>query len=161
QPGFDFLDLGDGRLGAIVAGRRVTVRGGQATVIDEAPVPDLKERAAIPPPLGEGWLFFGERSVHFARSFEGPMSRIVDSMSDPRVGIGYGVVLVEVGGRKQLIDVLTRRTVPFPIPNLAEMFGLATGEVAARNERGEVYLARGRGKPFKKVATRRPVELIA
>lgn len=167
-PGIDFSDLGDGRLGAVVNGRRVVVGAGKASVLDGASLPDgapavsLPPCLGLPPSLGGGWLFVRETSLYFSRAFDSEVRVVVEGMTDPHVGIGYGSVLVEVaGGKKRLVELATGRVLPSPVPDLAEIFSLASGEVAARTKSGALYLARRHDTPFTKIATARPVDRLA
>src|SRR5262245_10162601 len=61
-----FRSLGDGRLAAIVASRRVIWSSGATVVLEVKAVDDLREFQRIPGALGGGWLFLGEHSVRFA-----------------------------------------------------------------------------------------------
>jgi hypothetical protein len=166
-PGLDFADIEGGRLGAVVNGRRVVWSADKATVIDVEPLPggassmSAPPSVAVPAALGGGWLFLRDNGLYFARSFEGEVRLVVSGPIELAFGIGYGAVLVEVGNQRRLVELETGRTLPLPVPGLVELFSLPSGEVAARTQSGALYLARGRDRPFTKIATPHPVVRLA
>jgi hypothetical protein len=154
-PGEMFRDLGDGRRYAIASSRRVIVQDGKARLIDEHTVEDLGRPSRIPERLGGGFLFIGDRTVRFAKEFDGALIPVTSTTSKPddlRVGVGHGRVLVDTGEPPPKLYALpSGKPLPLEPPGLLQLFGTPQGMVAAVDAKHELYLSEATGAPFKKL----------
>lgn len=154
-PGQEFLDIGSGRRGAVVRGRRVVVDGAHVTLVDDKPIAGLGRPRRVPDGLGGGFVFVGSSGLWSARSFDGPLVTIVSGGNATELGFGIDQVQV----KESTFELSTGKPVPPPVSNLAQLFGLPSGQVAARAKNGDAYLSTAKGKPFVPVA--KGVEQIA
>lgn len=153
-PSAAFVDIGGARRGAIVADRRVVLeelddatKTTRVTVIDSPPIVGLGPPHRVPEALGGGWVFVGRDGVWTARAFEGPLVTI---MRGPVRDVGFGIDRVFVDG--ETYELATGKSVPPPVPDTVELFGLGSGQVVARTKKDEVYYSPAKGKPFLRVA---------
>lgn len=157
-----FLDLGDGRRGAVIGGRRIILQGTKADVIDAKPIVALGLQRRVPAALGGGWLFVGDKHVYFGATYDGVLRLLASDVDASQgVGVGHDVVLFHGASGPVAIQPSTGARVPPPIANAEQLFGMKTGEVAARTKSGDVFLSLGKGRPFAKVSGATNVEMIA
>lgn len=157
-----FHDLGDGRRGAVIGGRRIILQGSKANLVDAKPIAALGLQRRVPAALGGGWLFVGEKHVYFGATYDGELRLLASDVdAEHGVGVGHDVVLVHGASGAVAVQPSTGARVPPPVANAEQLFGLKTGEVAARTKSGDILLSLGKGKPFTKVAGASKVEMIA
>lgn len=162
-----FRDLGDGRRGAVTGGRRIVLtqklvsgEGGTASVVDAKPLAGLGQGRRVPHLLGGGWLFVSEHHLYFGRAYDGALRLVASDLEESDVGVGHDLVLVRTPQGVDAYELSSGNKVALPVPNAEQIFGLKTGEVAARTGTGDVFLSAGRGKPFVKVAGTRRIEML-
>ena len=152
-PGKAFEDIGGGKRGAIVNGRRVLLENGSATTLDDKRVEGLDRPRRVPETLGGGWIFAGT-SVYVGKRYDGALTLL----GAGEIG-GFGHDCVLVGGTTYALS--TGKKIAPPVADAEQLFGLPSGQVAVRTKNGDVHFSSGKGKPFGKVAGASGVEQIA
>ena len=147
-PGHAFHAIGGQRSAAVVGNVRVTLDGRGAHAVDTARVADLGRFATLPETLGGGVLFVGDRTVRFAPKFDGALVEVAQ-VPDVEVGIGYRSVFVRSRTAKtapRLFDLPSGKEIPMPVPALVSLYGTPSGLVGAFDEKGALFVARGKNK---------------
>jgi len=149
-----FRDIGGGVRAAVVGGRRITITGTDASVLDRQPIDDLGRPHRIPEALGSGWLFLGETHVRFATSFDAAPKLVTRVARGPlRVGVGRGQVLVDAPpDPPSVYSLAEQKKLPAPVPGVRQLFGTPQGLVAAVDDKGKLWVSTHAGTPFKELS---------
>jgi hypothetical protein len=153
-PSDAFREVGGGVRAAVVGGRRITITGAEASVLDRQPIEDLGRAHRIPASLGGGWLFVGETHVRVATSFDAAPKLVASATRGPlRVGVGRGQVLVD-GPHvpPSLYSLADQQKVPAPVPGIRQLFGTPGGVVAAVDDKGQLWVSVNAGTPFRELS---------
>jgi hypothetical protein len=143
-----FTDLGDGRRGATINGRRIVLEGTNTRIVDETPIADLGKARKMPDALGGGWIFVGTKALSFAKTFDGPLVPIAKE-SGAFMNAGFAFDRVLMNGKTYVLS--TGKPVAPVVPNAVEMFGLSTGHVVIRTRNNDVWFSPRSDKPFTRV----------
>ncbi|MCA9597243.1 MAG: hypothetical protein KC776_28210 [Myxococcales bacterium] len=146
-PGDIFRHFDNGKQAAVVAGRRILISDGEATVLDEKPLPGLGRPVRVPELLGGGVLFTSDSHVYFASAFEAAPRLITRrASSEARIGVGRSQVFVEGA----LYALPNGEKIAPPVKDMVMLFGTPKGVVAAVSKTGDLYVSTAHGQPFKK-----------
>lgn len=150
-PSRAFQDIGEGRRGAILNGKRNVVDASdKLVVVDSGAVIDLgRTPRRIPSALGGGWIFPGARRVSYAKTFDGPLVTIAQDINDMTLGFANDRVFVQ----GTLYALSTGKPQPALVADTVQLFGLPTGQTAIRTKNGDIHFSPATGKPFTKVAS--------
>ncbi len=154
-PSCSFIDLGDGRIGAVVAGRRIAITQGETSLIDTTPLTHLGGPCRIPDVLGGGWLFLGRGAARWAEHFDAPLHLVAEfHWGDARIGVGHAQLFINAPpDPPALYSLPGGKRLALPVEGVVDLFGSPEGVVAVLNGNGEVFVSTSEGAPFQKLPT--------
>jgi hypothetical protein len=159
--------LEDGSLAVLSFGRRVTVNGKTARIIDRGPNPQFDVMMPVPASSGGGFLFVANTTVRYAPRFDAePIDLPVRDFSrDQQVMFGGQSVLFadtqrmgEDDDRPEnytYISLANGRALSLGLLEVQQLVGTTDGRSAAINQVGELFFSGQPGAPWRKVAVPR------
>jgi hypothetical protein len=140
---------------ALVAGRRVAVKGQAVAVGNELTKESLANGRAVPVEAGGGFAFWTHRGVYAASDFLGPLRMISGTpfqVSDVSFGPGFWLLRASDGSR-MAVDPETGARVRFNPPGLVDVAMAPDGRVVAVVEPGRALVSTDRGASYRDVTS--------
>jgi hypothetical protein len=108
------FDLGSGRTGTIIAGRRVVRSSTAVSVVPEGTYTKIRQAYRIPPHLGEGFAFLVGNSLYTAKDVDAPLAPVIqlpEALGSLSFAGKFAVLYTSAGDRVG-VDLRTKALVP-------------------------------------------------
>jgi len=156
------IELGEGRIGTIVSGRRVVRSNDSVRVVGDLEPKVFARAIQVPDHLGGGFLFSSGKYLYASKSFDGTLEPVIglpETIEGVSFGGKYAIVYTDAGDRIGM-DLRTKAIVPITPIGLTEIASVSDGRVGVLMSGGRAMFSLDKGEHFSDITSRFQVAAV-